>query len=148
MTVAVAVLVLSLPGTAAAAEVRAPIDSADTWQYSNAYVSAGQIFTVYTDSSGPDGKAGRWTVDYRSFPHVGPNGYDPSTDAKIYQGCKVVSSLPYARLLGRIGEHGGVFSVGTGGRFRASTGGALYMRINDQDRCRGDNLGYIAVAVS
>jgi hypothetical protein len=132
----------------AEATVSAPIDStAVNWQTSNGYLHAGDVYTVYTDSPGPDGQAGTWTVDYRSFPYVGPNGYNRATDARIYQGCKVDPTLPYGRLLGRIGEHGRVFSVGAGGTFVAHATSPLYMRINDQGRCVQDNRGYIEVEI-
>jgi hypothetical protein len=137
---------LSLPGKAEAA-VSAPIDSTVGWQTSNCFFHAGDVYTVHTDAPGPDGQARTWTVDYRSFPYVGPNGYAPATDARIYQGCKVAPKLPYGRLLGRIGEHGRVFSVGAGGTFVANAAGPLYLRINDQDRCLQDNRGYIEVQI-
>src|SRR5689334_9481685 len=59
-----AATVLFLPGTARAS-VSAPIDSVYGWQFSNAYFSVGDVFTVSTNSPGPDGAAGKWTVDYR-----------------------------------------------------------------------------------
>jgi len=139
---------LFFSGKAAAQGVAAAIDSEYPWQYSNAYVQAGQSFTVRTDDSGPDGKAGTWTVDSRLWPAVGPNGYDPATDSKIYVGCKYDSSLPYGRLLGRVGDDGPVLSIGAGGTFQANASGPLNLRINDQDHCLVDNHGYIEVWVS
>src|SRR4051812_21057948 len=84
----------------------------------------------------------------QACPAVGPNGYDRATDSKIYVGCKYDSNLPYGRLLGRVGDDGPVFSIGTGGTFRANASGPLNLRINDQDHCLVDNQGYIEVWVS
>jgi hypothetical protein len=135
-----AAFVLFLPGIATAQGVSAAIDADKGWAYSNAYFEAGQSFTVST--------SGTWTVDYRLWPAVGANGYDDSTDDKIYKGCKYVDGLPYGRLLGRIGDGGPVFSVGDGGTFRADATGPLNLRINDVDRCLVDNSGYVQVSVS
>jgi hypothetical protein len=107
------------------------------------------MFTVRTDEPGPVGDAGTWTVGYPGLPAVGPAGYDSGTDRTIFQGCKVVPSLPYGRLLGRIGEEQNtVFSVGDGGSFRAYANSPVVFRINDQDHCLGDNRGYIWVDVA
>lgn len=137
--------VLTSQAIPAEAAVAAPIDSVYGWQYTNAIVKKGVTYTVTTDDTGPDGQAGTWTVDYRNFPAVGPSGYDPSTDAKIYQGCKYEPDMPYGRLLGRIGDDGKVFSIGTGRTFTADASGQLNARINDQDHCLVDNQGYIMV---
>jgi hypothetical protein len=139
---------LFFPSQAAAQGVAAAIDSEYPWQYSNAYVQAGGSFTVRTDDSGPDGKAGTWTVGYPGLPAVGPNGYDRATDSEIYVGCKYDANLPYGRLLGRVGDDGPVFSIGAGGTFQANASGPLNLRINDQDHCLVDNRGYIEVWVS
>jgi eukaryotic-like serine/threonine-protein kinase len=137
--------ILTAQAIPADAAVAAPIDSVYGWQYTNALVKKGVTYTVTTDDTGPDGQAGTWTVDYRNFPSVGPSGYDRSTDAKIYQGCKYEPSMPYGRLLGRIGDDGKVFSIGTGRTFTADASGPLNARINDQDHCLVDNQGYIMV---
>jgi hypothetical protein len=144
---------LSVPGTAAAAphspaqRVAAPIESTLGWQYSNAMLSEGKSYTVKATASGPDGKAGTWTVDYRNWPAVGPDGYDPATDGRIYVGCKFASDKPYGQLLGRIGADGPAFSVGAGVTFVASRNGQLDLRINDQDHCLVDNQGYMFAEV-
>lgn len=115
------------------------INAQQGWQQTSLTVVTGGRFVVtYT--------SGTWTVDRRSISYVGPDGYSASVDSQIYQGCKVVSSLPYARLLGKIGN-GATFSVGQGGTFTASGSGTLFLRINDSDSCIGDNAGTIAVTV-
>jgi hypothetical protein len=138
-------VILNAQAMPAEAAVAAAIDSTQGWQYTNARVEKGQTYIVTTDDTGPDGHAGTWTVDYRNFPSVRPNGYDRSTDAKIYKGCKYEPSMPYGRLLGQIGADGKVFSIGNGGTFTADASGPLNARINDQDRCLVDNRGYIEV---
>jgi hypothetical protein len=98
--------------------------------------------------------SGTWTVDYRNFPYVGPEGYLPEIDEQIFQGCYFVkqhpasrTKVPYATLLGVIGESGRIFSVKKGGSFRADASGPLWLSMNDSDRCLGDNDGAIVVAV-
>jgi hypothetical protein len=137
--------ILNAQAIPAEAAVAAAIDSVHGWQYTNARVKKGLTYIVTTNDTGPDGQAGTWTVDYRNFPSVGPSGYDRSTDAKIYQGCKYEPSMPYGRLLGKIGADGKVFSIGNGGEFTADASGPLNARINDKDHCLVDNRGYIEV---
>ncbi|MCS7061459.1 MAG: hypothetical protein RMN25_09885 [Anaerolineae bacterium] len=92
--------------------------------------------------------SGAWTVDYRLYPSVGPEGYGPQVDNRVgyYDFCKTVRSLPYATLLGRIGN-GPIFAVRRGGAFTANGSGFLSLRINDNDSCQGDNAGAIQVEV-
>jgi hypothetical protein len=90
----------------------------------------------------------KWTVDYRNFKYVGPRGYPKSIDKQIYQGCKIKPKRPYGRLLGIVGQgstYSKIFSVGVGGVFTAPKTGRLYLRINDDDRCLGDNAGEVRV---
>ncbi|HKS50005.1 MAG TPA: hypothetical protein VJT49_33840 [Amycolatopsis sp.] len=147
VTLIAAAAVASFPGTAAAQPLTS-INSRSGWQRSSATLTNGQDYTVNTTSKGPDGRAGTWTVDFRRWPAIGPNGYDAATDRRIRGGCKYDFNLPYGRLLGRIGVNGPVFSIGAGGKFRATTNGILYLRINDRNRCLADNRGYIQVRVS
>jgi len=88
---------------------------------------------------------GEWTVDYRNYEPVGPQGHPPDIDSQIYQGCKLVNA-PYATLLGKVGN-GSVFVVGAGGNFTADASGPLYLRIHDDDRCLGDNQGSVVMKV-
>jgi len=120
--------------------VSAAVDADKGWAFSNAYVEAGHRYIVST--------SGAWTVDYRLWPAVGAGGYDSSTDDKIYMGCKYDERYPYGRLLGRIGNDGQTFSVGSGGGFTAKASGPLNLRINDVDRCLVDNSGYVQVSIS
>ncbi|MCX4764156.1 hypothetical protein OG562_24990 [Streptomyces sp. NBC_01275] len=89
---------------------------------------------------------GSWTVDYRNFPQVGPEGYDETADAQIFQGCKV-APYAYAKLLGKFGT-GPVFPVGSGGSFTDEDGGSLFLRINDAESCFSDNDGTLTVHVT
>jgi len=113
-----------------------------TWQQTPLTLEQGAIFTILYTS-------GTWTVDSRvtGFPYVGPNGYSSDIDNQITPGCKVDSSLPFARLLGQIGS-GATFSVGEGGIFTANASGVLALRINDSDTCLGDNDGAITLMVA
>ncbi len=70
------------------------ISSTTGWQKTPLTVQQGERFTIaYT--------SGKWTVDTRNYPYVGPEGYSP--DVYIPAGCEEVASLPYGRLLGKIG---------------------------------------------
>ena len=148
-----ALIALSVPGVAAADQSQAvdsPVRAEDGWTPDNVWYDEGQTFHVSTDYRGPDGKAGTRTVGYPGLPFVGPYGYDSATDHTIYQGCKIVDSLPYGHLLGQFRDNAGnpvgpIFAVGGGGSFRAVASGSLTMHINDQDRCLGDNRGYVEV---
>jgi hypothetical protein len=119
------------------------------WQQTPLYVRKGSEYSV-------EYKVGDWTVDYRNFDYVGPQGYPPSIDSQIYQGCKLNPNWPYAMLLGKVGQNGQLFSVGGNGfsnlgdvrTFTAPTEGSLYLRIHDDDRCLGDNGGSITVLLS
>ena len=90
---------------------------------------------------------GAWSVGSPGLPYVGPEGYSPEVDATIFQGCKYDSSVPYGTLLGQIGG-GPEFVIGAAGDFTANASGNLSLRINDIDRCLGDNDGSITVAVA
>lgn len=130
---------------ATAAQARVPESAAAVrseigWQSTAFSVRAGQEFSVTPYE-------GTWTVDHRNFARVGAEGYGPSIDARIWQGCKVLPSQPYGRLLGRIGG-GATFVVGAGGRFHATSSGRIELRINDEDRCLGDNAGTVYVSVN
>lgn len=111
------------------------------WQQTSLSLQQGKQFIIAYMS-------GTWTVDSRNFPYVAAEGYSSDTDQQIWQGCKVNSSAPYARLLGRAGSSGQIFSIGRGGTFTADASGPLYLRINDQDRCLGDNAGSVSMTVS
>jgi hypothetical protein len=56
------------------------IDSKRGWQSTGVKVTAGQQLTISAKGS--------WTVDYRNFSNVGPDGYSPEEDSRIFQGCK------------------------------------------------------------
>ena len=96
--------------------------------------------------------SGGWSVDYRNFPYVGPDGYASQEDARIYQLCKFDSNAAYGVLFGVVGLTGQAFPVGSGGRFSAVapsqdvSGGYLYLRIND--KCFSDNAGSVTVQIS
>lgn len=87
---------------------------------------------------------GTWSVDHRNFEFVGPDGYTPATDATIYQGCKINSTLPYAILLARTGS-GPPWPAGSPATFDIAHGGPLQFHINDT--CLADNAGAIDITL-
>jgi hypothetical protein len=121
------------------------------WQSTNIYLTDGEKFIVRYVS-------GTWTVDHRNFPYVSPAGYTNSVDAQIYQPCKYDTGRNYGVLLGVVGSKGHEFPIGEGGQFAAvapshyyqggGNGGYLYLRINDDDACLGDNAGSVTMQVS
>ncbi|MFC4911547.1 serine/threonine-protein kinase [Actinomadura gamaensis] len=116
------------------------VDATSGWQSTGLNVSSGERIGVGFAGGG-------WTVDYRYFPKVGPEGYDSATDARIYQGCKFSKSLPYGVLLGRVGG-GSWFVVGSRDSFTAPDSGELQLRIHDQDHCLVDNSGSVLVRLT
>jgi len=117
-----------------------PVAATVGWQQTALTLQPGDQFTiVYT--------GGTWTVDTRSLPYAGPNGYSLAVDSGIHAGCKVNTDAPYAMLLGQVGG-GAIFSVGLGGTFASDASGTLALRINDRDECLGDNDGSIGVVVA
>ncbi len=56
-------------------------------------------------------------------------------------------NAPYGTLLGKVGPYGEVVRVGTTRRLVADGTGVIYLRINDADRCLGDNAGALTVRV-
>jgi hypothetical protein len=118
------------------------ISSTSGWQRVPHFsLTAHQAYTVSYVS-------GSWTVDRRNFPWVGPGGYSNSVDQTIYQGCKYNPGSNYAVLLGAVGDSATAFPIGQGGIFNASSAGPLYLRINDDDACLGDNAGSVKMHVS
>ena len=117
------------------------ISSTTGWQKTPVHLKSGEKFTVTYVS-------GSWSVDYRNFPYVGPGGYSGQEDAKIYQGCKIDTTETYGVLLGSVGSPpDGAFPIGQGGTFSAENNGDLYLRINDNDACLGDNSGSVTVTI-
>jgi hypothetical protein len=117
------------------------VSSREGWQQMPLSIGKGEKFTVFY-------VAGTWTVDVRNFPRVGPGGYGSAIDGRIFQPCKLVAGQPFGKLLGRVGESGTAFAVDADGTLTAPDSGTLFLRINDADRCLGDNGGSITVAVA
>ncbi|MFN8487764.1 MAG: Ig-like domain-containing protein [Caldilineaceae bacterium] len=112
-----------------------------TWQQTPLTLNPGDLFSIWYTG-------GFWTVDNRDtgYPSVGPEGYTPDIDSQIPVDCKFDTSSPYAKLLGQIGN-GPVFPFHAGVTFTANASGALFLRINDQDGCLGDNGGALELTV-
>lgn len=110
------------------------------WQDSPFTVQVGQTVRIQENY-------GSWTVDTSSAPYVGADGYDPETDSAIASSCKIDAASPYAKLLGQVGS-GSIFPIGgTLTVITSDTSGPLYLHINDQDACLGDNDGWIVVSI-
>jgi hypothetical protein len=124
---------------AAASSTLEVIESTLGWQQTALVLQQGEQYTISYDS-------GTWTIDYRNFSYVGPEGYAPNIDGQIANGCKVDITRPYGYMLGRVGN-GSIFPVGPGGTFIAETNGALYLRINDNDGCLADNDSAVEMLV-
>lgn len=140
----------SSPAKAAATAQTFTVSSTTGWQQTSLYLTAGQKFKVQYVS-------GCWTVDYRNFPCVGPQGYSSQEDAKIYQDCKYDGNNNYGVLYGIVGQvANGAFPIGSGGTFTAvapgtyevgaGNSGYLYLRINDT--CLTDNAGSVTMRLS
>jgi Peptidase A4 family len=117
------------------------VSSTVGWQETPIHLTADDTYSLTYES-------GTWTVDYRNFPYVGPGGYSNSVDKKIYQGCKYDPKVNYAVLLGVVGDSATAFPIRTGGTFTADSTGPLYLRINDDDACLGDNAGSVKMYVN
>jgi hypothetical protein len=93
---------------------------------------------------------GTWTVDHRNFGYVGPEGYGADVDSRIYKPCRPYTQHPYGYLMGTISNEQRSYElhVGQGGDWMAAIPGTLYLRINDDDRCLGDNDGAVTVTIT
>jgi hypothetical protein len=117
------------------------VASTSGWQPTSLKVTTGQELSFSA--------SGSWTVDYRNFPYVGPDGYSPQVDSTIYQGCKLDSVHPYGVLLVRIGADDPTpfMAIGSKAEFPAYRDGFLEFRIHDADACLVDNAGIVTVTV-
>ncbi|MEU0214492.1 cutinase family protein [Streptomyces sp. NPDC006265] len=132
------------------------ISSTHGWQSTGLHLTEGQKATITYVS-------GNWTVDTDLAPdlgRIGPQGYNHDAESVILPGCKLVGSAPYGSLVGAVGSSPS--STGTpspvtfheqdgrleDGVFEAHSSGELFLRINDQDRCLGDNDGEVSVKVT
>jgi hypothetical protein len=127
-----------MPANAASAEVT--VRSEVGWQAAPLTLQSGQAFSV-------EHRSGKWTVGYPGLARVGIDGYDAAADQEIYQGCKILTDQTYGHLLARVGG-GAPFVVAHSGTFTAPSDGRLELRINDDDRCLGDNAGSVNLRVA
>lgn len=72
-------VLLALPTNVAAQTFN--VDSTQGWQTTSLNVTAGQQLSFSA--------SGSWSVDHRNFSFVGPEGYSPEEDSRIFQGCKL-----------------------------------------------------------
>jgi hypothetical protein len=120
----------------APAEVTVP--SRTGWQAAPPALTAGQSFRVAY-------RPGSWAVGHPGLAHVGINGYDPAADGVIFQDCKIRTDPTYGHPRARAGA-GPPFAVAHSGTFTAPAAGRLAMRINDGDRCPGDDAGAVVLS--
>jgi hypothetical protein len=134
-------LILGTAGatSALADSVEMTVRSDIGWQPTTLDLGAGQAFTV-------EYRSGTWTVGYPGLARVGIGGYDAVYDQRIYQGCKILTDQTYGHLLARTGS-GAPFLADHDGTFTAPAAGRLEFRINDDDRCLGDNAGAVDLRV-
>ncbi|MET9578845.1 hypothetical protein ABZY30_25315 [Streptomyces massasporeus] len=111
------------------------------WQNTGFTVEEGETYTVSYLS-------GTWTVDHRTFPRVGADGYAASVDSRIHQGCKLNDRSPYGSLYLAEGTGDAALPVAQGEILHASRAGSVHLRINDVDRCLADNAGSVRVKLS
>jgi surface protein len=79
---------------------------------------------------------------------TGPEGVNLGELASATCGFDVPQavSIPVAALVGKIGDNGTIFEIGTGGRYNPEISGRLYLGINDV-RCTEDNFGSFDVNI-
>ncbi|WP_170201548.1 hypothetical protein [Actinocorallia herbida] len=118
-----------------------PVQSAAGWQATGISATVGETVRIQTEG-------GAWTVDYRMYPPVGPEGYSPAVDRRISAAadCKVHAGAPYGALLARIGD-GPVVPVNRLADLTAEAPGPVRLRVNDGDPCLADNRGVLSVLV-
>jgi hypothetical protein len=109
------------------------------WQSTGLKVAANQSFRVWYNW-------GNWSVDYRNFPSVGPEGYTPSIDSQIYAPCKDYPEKPFGYMMGTVSNNDSSYPVyvGSGGTWQSPISGTLMLKIND--KCLLDNSGVITMS--
>ncbi|MGI5487378.1 hypothetical protein [Microtetraspora malaysiensis] len=147
-TAAAAVTALALVPVSAAEATTATSQSARSyrfvvsatsgWQDTGTYLRRGDRYSV-------EYLRGTWTVDSARFDRVDADGYDWDTDARIYQGCKILKNEAYGTLLAKRGRS--LTAMGSYRKLRAKGSGTLRLRINDADGCLGDNAGQVTVVI-
>lgn len=116
------------------------VDATRGWQTTSLKVTTGQQVAFAA--------VGTWTVDFRSFSKVGAEGYTPAEDSRIFQGCKLDPTLPYGKLLARVGDAPSFQVIGKQGTLVADREGLVAFRIHDVDACLVDNEGKVTVTVA
>jgi len=114
------------------------------WQDTKIYVQPGQILFIMAS-----GSINTWDGH--------PIAYSPDPNGQAQnEPCPSTSNLPdclingelYGMLIGRIGENGIPFRIGSENRFSITTSGNLYLAINDDEPYIGDNSGEYNVSIS
>src|SRR3954447_25509820 len=101
-------------GPAAATTAQNGVISATSGWQPLLKVQQGDMVLVYATG-------GSWTVDWRNFPRVGPEGYSRDVDATIWQGCKIDPNDEYGELWGALNSTGNRMFVGQWNMFTAGS---------------------------
>lgn len=119
------------------------VDAKQEWQSTGITINSGESFTItgrgtYADGSGgAGGNPSAWaTADGRG------NG-----DMAGITGL-LAPNFSFASLIGKIGNNGVPFGIGSYILKTATTGGELYLSINDKAGTFGDNYGYVVAIIS
>ncbi len=102
------------------------------WQSAGVYLHPGDVFSIEA--------SGEWSYTPGEF--HGPDGHPRYPAPSFYP----IPNVRGGCLIGRIGEEGQVFLVGSRYRSTAHTEGLLYLRINDD--ILSDNVGWMRVEVT
>jgi hypothetical protein len=101
------------------------------WQSTGLRVHEGDLLTLKAEGS--------WL--YTPDEYHGPEGHRRYRSPSFYP----LPSVPGGALIGRIGEDGDPRYVGDSARWRAQSGGMLYLRIDDD--ILSDNEGFVTVDI-
>lgn len=94
--------------------------------------------------------SGSWTAACRGMdpiPYFGPDGYSGNRHPYNQDNCPLPSNTNYA-LVGRIGDHGIPFLIGSHIDFISSSSGRLFACMNDEAGYFGDNAGDVTLNVT
>lgn len=114
------------------------------WQDTKIYVQPGQILFIMAS-----GSINTWDghpIAYSPDPN-GQTQNEPCPSTSNLPDCLINGEL-YGMLIGRIGENGIPFRIGSENRFSITTSGNLYLAINDDEPYIGDNSGEYNVSIS
>jgi len=110
--------------------------SNDTWFNSGVTVSSGDDVLVFAYGITARDDSPSFTNDLNNW--WGPDG-------DVQSAGDLINERPSLALLGKIGDGGVAFAIGSHSRFTASSSGTLYLGVNDSNS--SDNVGFILAVV-